>query len=221
MLYIIGAPGSGKTTLVRALTDGLRTVTTTKPIPQICYLRWWDDVPPGLQPLVRTQGIQFARPRETFGGTDSLPMNIQPTVEAEIRNAAASKRNINYHVIAEGDRLGNEKFFNAVIDAGWQLDIVFLDCDFELGQQRRTDRARHVGSAVQDATWVKGRITKVTNLVQKFEARVLWLDAAEPVEALREQLAPQPVVRALWGIDPTFAWLEKMRRYMFQHEETP
>jgi hypothetical protein len=74
---------------------------------------------------------------------------------------------------------------------------------------------------VQDATWVKGRITKVTNLVQKFEARVLWLDAAEPVEALREQLAPQPVVRALWGIDPTFAWLEKMRRYMFQHEETP
>jgi thymidylate kinase len=215
MLYFIGVPGSGKTTLVNTLTDGLRETQVMKPFPQIAYTRWWDAVPPGLQPLVRVSGLQIGRKRETFSGTDSLPMNIQPVVEAEIRAAAAHHRDRNYHVIAEGDRLANAKFFNAVIDAGWQLDLVYLDCDFATGQQRRTDRARHVGAAEQDAAWVRGRITKVLNLVQQYEVRIIWLDATQEVAQLREQLAMQPVVRALWGIDPTLAWSEKMRAYMF------
>ena len=147
--YIIGIPGSGKSTAVaRALKDDKVIKEASGSVPFIEYSS-------GL--------IQIGRNRETYPGTDVLPYNAQPKVLewlATIPNGT--------HVLAEGDRLANGKFFTALLSNGWNLKIIHLYCPPKVAIQRCIER----GSTYKNP-WYQGRITKVDNLVAQFIDHVL------------------------------------------------
>ena len=94
---------------------------------------------------------------EVFGGTDKLSMSIAPQV-VEFLDANEDKI-----IIFEGDRLNSKKFFQTVLDKGWNLKIVALDVSQEERERRYAERGSD-----QDPTWLAGRISKVENVVKEF-----------------------------------------------------
>jgi ribose 1,5-bisphosphokinase PhnN len=175
MIYVVGAPGVGKSTTVDALT-------------MRCYRR------PVAHPfsydvlsLPNAGGMAVElgmRRMSAFSGTDALAMNVQPKVLSWLAEG-------NYQlVIGEGDRLGNAKFFDAALHLGWKVTLIALTLPQEILDRRHAYRG-----AVQNPSWRRGRQTKVWNLVawareqQERDISVVELSVhrptAEVVEALR------------------------------------
>lgn len=166
VVYVIGYPGSGKTTLVRAalkLLDREVFIPARAPVPHEQYGDIWH------------LGVD----RPPFGGTDALSMSIQPKAiamleELTIRGDCAT-------LVGEGDRLANVAYFAAVRNNNHPLSVVYLEIDPALARARVHDRATAFGGPAQTFAWWKGRITKTNNLVN---ARpVIRLDATLPVTA--------------------------------------
>lgn len=160
-VYVVGIPGSGKTTLV---TDALALaglgagVETPEPIPHVRYGFVW----------------HLGRHRDPFGGTDTLAMNINPKAIDFMRclagDPAASNLGLHYAaiqfreptvVVGEGDRLANTRFFAACPN----LTVVWLDTPIPEARARAARRAAEQGTAEQPIAWWKGRVTKIANLV--------------------------------------------------------
>lgn len=152
LLYVIGEPGSGKSTLVAALTDGYKPLERDEPF----AMRVYATAPRSV--------CELGRRREAFGGTDALSMSVQPKVERWIRHTPATL------VLAEGDRLANAKFFDAVLAAEWKLVVARLYVKPRTAAARR--QARGGG---QDARWVKSRQSKVERLAATFPERTIHL----------------------------------------------
>jgi len=198
IVYLIGAPASGKSTLFAALTGGLRSQDATA-----------GGVPHTVWEGKYAHTIELGKRRDDFSGTDALSMSIQPKVLKLLGMPGIHRR-----IIAEGDRLANAKFFQAVVDAGWNLTVFHLDTPPELLEQRREERE-------QDAKWAKGRDTKVANLV------AAWPTIRIPGDApLDEQLAVLlehggPAIGALIGgeapVFPAEPELEKYRPTMMEY----
>jgi hypothetical protein len=159
LVYLIGEPGIGKTTLMKAITAQLGgpVVEQNKPVHHLVYAR---------------NTIQLGRDRPDFGGTDALPMNVQPQVVEFLRSKPA------HLILGEGDRLTNRKFF---MEVGRFLDlrVVWLvDMNGSgIAERRRAARAHAVGK-VQDEQWVRSRITKVRGLADLVSRRI---DAGLPL----------------------------------------
>lgn len=176
-LYIIGEPGVGKTTLMSALRAG----------------QLWQphDVPfthqhSGLGVAANDPlAVELGGPREGFGGTDVLGMAVQPQAVAFLSGSCAPQL-----LLAEGDRLGNGKWFASVTEAGYHLYVYHLHGP-RVAARRRAERGSD-----QDPTWLKGRRTKVESLSLLMSAIVL--DASLPVELLVQSLM-DPVSRVLRG----------------------
>lgn len=165
LLYILGVPGSGKTTLVRELVLGRRRMVVTQPFAHTVY----ED---GL--------VQLGRDRGTHGGTDALSMSVQPNVVAALEAGAWPR------ILAEGDRLANPSFFEAVVAAGYELDVVLLSVPAEVAADRRAARGTD-----QDERWLRGRESKIANL-QPHVTRVL--DGTLSPSDLALELAHHPVL---------------------------
>jgi GTPase SAR1 family protein len=147
IIGIIGAPGTGKTTLM-----------------QQWMRRWdWEYRRTGqLDHYVSGDLIVLGKydPSETFGGTDKLSMSIAPQVVEFLDN------NQDKVILFEGDRLNSKKFFQEVLDKGWNLRIVALDVPKEERERRYEERGSE-----QDPTWLQGRISKVENVIEEFGAK--------------------------------------------------
>lgn len=166
LLYVIGVPGSGKTTLVRELVLGRRRRVIPAPFAHTVYEG-------GL--------VQLGRDRETHGGTDALSMSVQPKVVAALEAGAWER------VLAEGDRLANVGFFEAARAAGYSVDIALLDVPLGTAADRRGERGTD-----QDERWLRGRVSKVENLRE--HANLVLPGERSPAE-LAAMLAMHPVVR--------------------------
>lgn len=162
LLYVIGQPGSGKSSLVASLTGGLPAIHNKQPFAHTVY---------GSTPIV----VEFGAHRLEFSGTDALSMSVQPLAVEWLQHAPYS------FVIAEGDRLANAKFFNAATAADWELTVIRLAVSANVAEHRRAARGSN-----QDPTWLRGRISKVKNLAAAWPT--VELDADQPQEAVRQQL---------------------------------
>jgi hypothetical protein len=166
LVYVIGVPGAGKTTLVRAALAGWHRVPVASSVPHEQMV-----TPAGV-----TVGAHLGVDRAPFGGTDTLSMSIQP-------KAVAWLAALHYRVVlGEGDRLGTASFFAAAAALpGVRLTVVLLDCPPVLAAARRAGRT----PAAQDPVWVAGRMTKVARLAA---AADVHLDATRPAAALAGEL---------------------------------
>jgi len=144
IIGIIGAPGTGKSTLMKKWME-----------------RWdWEYYRTGqLDHYVSGDLIVLGvyPEGETFGGTDKLSMSIAPQVVEFLDN------NEDKIILFEGDRLNSKKFFQEVLDKGWNLRIVALDVPKEERERRYAERGSE-----QDPTWLQGRISKVENVIKEF-----------------------------------------------------
>lgn len=173
MLYIIGEPGVGKTTLVKRITKNVPH--EVRKVPYVSWTHYSDKV------------CQLGHDRGVFGGTDALGMAAQKHVLEWLEKCKYR------YVLAEGDRLANRKFFAALLEAGWELTVVVLQLEQAELDRRRDVRNARIGKA-QDDRWLKTRATKVRNLTAEAD---LILDAAQPTADLFRELKRFRVVREL------------------------
>lgn len=177
-LYVIGVPGSGKTTALRTVLGLVPSQQHEKPIAHVVY----------------PDGIQLGAERGKFSGTDAMPLNVQPQAIKFIGTHPAAI------LVAEGDRLANDGFFQAVKAHGYALSVVYLDCPPEVAEERRLKRA--ADGIQQNRIWVKGRETKVRNLAEKWAPLDWWIDANVPPDQLSASLGRHPVLQTLTAYNP-------------------
>lgn len=144
LLLVVGEPGIGKSTAVRAMTSHFHPEPVLVPIAHINYRDEHGTLV--LQ--------QLGREREGFSGTDALAMDVIEKAERWLTMTGADK------IVAEGTRLANVRFLTSAVEAGWTPRVVLLE-NPGLAAARRVQR----GSA-QDATWVRGRQTAARNLLK-------------------------------------------------------
>jgi ribose 1,5-bisphosphokinase PhnN len=169
LIYLIGAPGVGKSTAMRAATSEWTAVPAER-----------DRSVPGWTPHVRlidgdgiVRAIELGVRREPFGGTDGLSMSIGPQ--------AADFLYTHPHrlVLGEGQRLATRPFLEAAVRAGYSTTLVLLSLPPELAAERWAGRGTD-----QASSWRKGAETRVRNIAGWAAARgdlvVVTLDASGP-----------------------------------------
>jgi hypothetical protein len=166
-VYLVGAPGSGKSTaLAGALARwGVEPTGVERPVPHLDY---------------GAGRLQLGRARPGgFAGTDALAMNIQPRAVEWVRSSPATL------LLAEGDRLANRGFLDACAEVG-PVDLVWLDVSPAVARRRALERAERLGVKPQTEAWWRGRVTKVNRLVGGY--RHLRIDGDGPLAQVVDQL---------------------------------
>lgn len=151
LVYLVGPPGAGKTTLMRNSTRGWTAHRSD----------WASEQRPtrklGLTMLADRQGIvraiEVGRRRTRFGGTDALAMNVSPTACEWI---GAKPFGL---VLGEGARLGTQVFLGAAKSAGYDIWVVHLDADRATVDERCAERG-----STQNESWRAGATTRAANL---------------------------------------------------------
>lgn len=153
VIYLIGAPGAGKTTLTAEFTkDWVDTANHENPIKFRSH-----HTPQG-------DALSLGWLRPAFGGTDTLGNTAILQIEPWLPNIAKE-----YSIIyGEGDRLANSRFFELAKSVG-DFHLFYLNTNPMISAERRAKRSAETGKT-QNPTWVKGRETKHKNLAFNYKA---------------------------------------------------
>jgi ribose 1,5-bisphosphokinase PhnN len=168
LVYIAGAPGSGKSALMAELTKYCERYQQRGPYDYLIAASGYE-------------AAELGHRRENFSGTDALSMSIQPKATEWLKTAGLPL------VLGEGQRLGNRGFMETARSAGYKTTLVYLDANPGLLEARRNQRGSN-----QSATWMKGAATAAKNLraveIER-KADVITLDANLPLEQMASLLA--------------------------------
>jgi len=139
VLFVVGAPGVGKTTLVRELLEH-RSYFSVEP-------KWTM----GMNGEVCAAGLYTGA---KFDGADTVPYNgVQAALEFW-----ADKLKTFELTILDGDRFSYKKTVDFFRAQGADVRCLLLDAGDALLAERRAARGTE-----QNETWVKGRVTKARN----------------------------------------------------------
>lgn len=168
LLYLVGAPATGKSTLMAELTAGCHRLPQPGPVRH--------DLLAARRGVV---GAELGGIRFLFPGTDALPLNVSPAACQWVGSGEAPAL-----LLAEGDRLAHRKFLTAAADGGYRVALVHLQAPAELLGERCAERG-----STQAEGWRRGRTTKCANLAE-------WASLHYDVTTLRSDLDPPPVLAA-------------------------
>lgn len=171
ILYLLGAPGSGKTTLMQRLLQGRDGTQIKQPVQHIRY----------------SEALcQLGALREMFGGTDALPLNVQPAAITWLSSQPYP------YVIAEGARLGNPKFLTAC-RAFATVHVLYMNTPDALCHQRRVARGHTFNAA-----FVKGASTRALNTARQFIQEGRWyLDGSLSPDEIYTTLHDHPFIQQM------------------------
>lgn len=153
MIYIVGQPGSGKSTLMAKVTEGLPRVPQDAPVPHDLL------VSPVSGAVV---GAEIGRRRGVFSGTDALASDV---IERAVPWVKTGPYDL---LLGEGARLGVARFIRAA-SVRYAVTLVVLEHDNS--EQWRAARSARIGK-VQNEAWVKGRRTASLNLAAALRDKV-------------------------------------------------
>lgn len=164
LVYLVGAPGVGKSTVMAALTERCERSSRAKPFAHDLLLSPDGDL----------LGAELGRRRATFSGTDALSMAVSPLACRFVQDHQFPL------ILAEGDRLAHLKFLEAAA-AYNEVSLVYLDAD-----QATLDRRTAQRGSKQDRAWRSGRATKARRLYEAGADRfhTVHVDAREPVSTV-------------------------------------
>lgn len=163
ILFVVGAPGVGKTTLVRALL-GLEGGD----LPEGGYL-----VPKPKWTVLPSAAAAGHYTGETFDGGDTVPYTGAQDALAYWRAHLAARA----LTVFDGDRFSNAGVLTWLRDHGHAPRALWLTAPSETLDTRRAARGSH-----QNAAWMKGRATKAERFAGMLPACAL--DAGRPLEQL-------------------------------------
>ena len=171
LIYIIGQPGSGKSTLMAKLVSKFDTEDhPNAPVPHVLLID---------KAAQKTAGIEIGVRRGNFSGTDALAASIVDKAAPMMETGGIGL------VLAEGARLANRRFLMSALDGGYDVVLVLLDhADAEAWRKKRSKKL----GRTQAAPWVKGRLTASRNLAAQFEKYA----SAEPYSGHLTVLAGHP-----------------------------
>jgi hypothetical protein len=180
LVYVVGAPGCGKTTLMAELTRNCSRSPADGPVP-------YDLLSIGRHHVA----VEMGKHRGTFSGTDAMSMSIQPQAEKWIAGRPHPL------VLGEGMRLANLKFFNAAADAGYVVKIVSIAIESSLLEAQREARG-----ARQSELWLRGATSRARNLVSAVMAEqrheLVILPHGSPRSMVSNLVARVPELDVMW-----------------------
>lgn len=152
VVAIIGEPGTGKSTIVRKIIEGMPLL----PFKEGLLRGVWSK-------SMNLYVFGSYDPDEKFPGTDRLSMAVQPDASRFLEFV----RTTNPLILFEGDRLGNAKF----------LEFCQMIADVKLFHisaepAAKNERRRFRGDTMKES-FLKGRVTKIANLITDFEHQTL------------------------------------------------
>lgn len=153
LVYLVGPPGVGKSSVMAALTQHCERVPRSGPLAHDILYR-----PQPVPESARVVGVELGRRRAAYSGTDALGMAVQPHAVEWIGRATCPL------VLGEGARLGNVGFLSAARLAGYALYLVHLSADGRTLADRRLQRGSH-----QSPVWIRGAETRARRIMERME----------------------------------------------------
>lgn len=158
LIYLVGQPGAGKSTLMAALTADYDRVPARPP-----------DFPVAHDQLVNritgaVIGAEIGILRDAFSGTDALPSAVIDKAVPWIQSRPYDL------MLGEGARLGNKRFITAAVNAGYDVTLALLEHDE--AEDWRAIRSKAL-KRTQNESWVRGRATASRNLADAFDGATI------------------------------------------------